>query len=77
MSDLLLQGISDAVGFVAGALLGMVLTRLLGIDVFAPGYGSAGLVGIALCGLGGGLGVQVGRRVLLPFLRKHLGNDPS
>ena len=59
---LLLNGVADAVGFVGGALLGFWLGRLLGFDVFAPGYGTASLVGIALVGLGGGLGLHAARR---------------
>lgn len=60
--QLLAAGVADAVGFVGGALLGFWLGRLLGFDVFAPGYGTASLVGIALVGLGGGLGLHAARR---------------
>jgi hypothetical protein len=35
---------------------------LLGMDIFAPGYGTGSLIGIALVGLGGGLGLQAARR---------------
>lgn len=59
---LLVEGLSDAVGFVGGALAGFWLARLLGFDVFAEGYGSASLIGIACVGLGGGLGLQLARR---------------
>jgi len=59
---LLLEGLSDAVGFVGGALLGFWIGRLLGLDIFAAGYGNAALGGIVLVGLGGGLGLQVARR---------------
>jgi hypothetical protein len=61
-NNLLLEGISDAVGFVGGALLGFWAGHLLGFDIFAPGYGTASIVGIALVGLGGGLGLQGARR---------------
>ena len=61
-NNLLLEGISDAVGFVGGALLGFWAGHLLGVDIFAPGYGTASIVGIALVGLGGGLGLQGARR---------------
>ena len=60
--NLLLEGVSDAVGFVGGALLGFWAGRLLGLDVFAPGYNNASLGGIVLVGLGGGLGLQLARR---------------
>jgi hypothetical protein len=58
----LLEGISDAVGFVGGALLGFWAGRLLGWDVFASGYGTNSIGGILLVGLGGGLGLQLARK---------------
>ena len=58
---LLMEGVSDAVGFVGGALAGFWLGQLLGFDIFATGYGTASLVGIVLVGLGGGLGLHAGR----------------
>ena len=60
--SLLLEGLSDAIGFVGGALLGFWIGRLLGLDVFEAGYGNASIAGIVLVGLGGGLGLQVARR---------------
>ena len=60
--QLLVNGIADAVGFVGGALVGFWLGQLLGLDIFAPGYGTGSLVGIALVGLGGGLGLHAARR---------------
>jgi len=60
--SLLLEGLSDAVGFVGGALLGFWIGRLLGLDIFADGYGNAAIGGIVLVGLGGGLGLQLARR---------------
>ena len=59
---LLASGIADAVGFVGGALAGFWAGQGLGLDIFAPGYGTASLVGIALVGLGGGLGLHAARR---------------
>ena len=59
---LLLEGLSDAVGFVGGALIGFWIGRLLGLDIFAAGYGNAAIGGIVLVGLGGGLGLQLARR---------------
>ena len=58
----LLEGISDAVGFVGGALLGFWAGPLLGWDVFASGYGTDSIGGIVLVGLGGGLGLQLARK---------------
>lgn len=61
-NKLLVEGLSDAVGFVGGALLGFWAGQWLGADVFAPGYGNASIAGIVLVGLGGGLGLQLARR---------------
>ena len=58
----LMEGVSDAVGFVGGALLGFWGGRLLGLDIFAPGYGTASIFGILLVGVGGGLGLQIAKR---------------
>jgi F0F1-type ATP synthase assembly protein I len=60
--NLLIEGLSDAVGFVGGALLGFWLGRLLGFDIFSEGYGNAPIFGIVLVGVGGGLGLQLARR---------------
>ena len=60
--SLLLEGLSDAVGFVGGALLGFWLGRLLGLNIFAAGYDNASIAGIVLVGLGGGVGLQLARR---------------
>ena len=62
LRKLLIEGLSDAVGFVGGALTGFWLGRLLGLDIFATGYGNAVIGGIMLVGLGGGLGLQIARR---------------
>ncbi len=59
---LLIEGLSDAIGFVGGALAGFWIGRLLGLDVFSSGYGNASVFGIVLVGLGGGLGLQGARR---------------
>jgi hypothetical protein len=61
-NSLLLEGVSDAIGFVGGALLGFWLGRLLGLDIFAAGYGNASVGGIVLVGLGGGAGLSLARR---------------
>ncbi len=61
-NKLLLEGLSDAVGFVGGALLGFWAGRWMGFDIFAAGYGNAALGGIVLVGLGGGVGLQIARR---------------
>lgn len=61
-TSLLAEGLTDAVGFVGGALLGYGLGLLFGLDIFAEGYGPGSLVGIVLVGLGGGMGLQAARR---------------
>jgi hypothetical protein len=61
-NNMWLEGLSDAIGFVGGALLGFWLGRLLGLDIFAAGYGNASIGGIVLVGLGGGIGLQIARR---------------
>ena len=57
----LAEGLTDAVGFVVGSLLGYGLGQLLGLQLFAEGYSAGSIVAIALVGLGGGLGLQAAR----------------
>jgi hypothetical protein len=60
----LVEGLTDAAGFVAGSLIAFVIGRLLGFDLFAPGYGFSSTVAILLAGLGAGLGVAAARRIV-------------
>jgi membrane protein YqaA with SNARE-associated domain len=60
--SLLVEGLSDAIGFIGGALLGYWIGRLLGLNIFAEGYSNSTIGGIVLVGLGGGLGLQLARR---------------
>ena len=60
--NLLVEGLSDAIGFVGGALLGFWAGKLVGWDIFASGYGTDSIGGIVLVGMGGGLGLQLARR---------------
>ena len=62
MNPLLVEGLSDAIGFVAGALLGFWVGQWLGLDIVAQGYGNGTIGGILLTGLGGGSGLQLARR---------------
>jgi hypothetical protein len=57
----LIKGITDASGFVSGTLGGLYAGKALGFDALAAGYGNATVVGILLCGLGGGLGLHLAR----------------
>ena len=58
-NKLLAEGLTDAVGFVIGGLVGFGISRLLGWDIATADFN---LGGILLCGLGGGAGVQLARR---------------
>ena len=73
---LLLEGLSDAAGFVGGALAGYGLGLLLGMDIFDQGYGSASILGIALVGLGGGLGLHLARRWRAARMTARQGAQP-
>ena len=61
-TQLLIEGLTDAAGFISGALIAFGITKLLGIDIFTPGYSNSTMFGIVLLGLGGGLGLQAGRK---------------
>ena len=61
-SRLLREGLSDAVGFVGGALAGYWIARWLGFDIFAEGYSGTSIACIVAVGLGGGIGLQIARR---------------
>jgi hypothetical protein len=62
VNPMLMEGLTDAIGFIAGVLLAWLIGRLLGFDPLAQGYGDGALGGIVLAGLGGGGGVQLARR---------------
>lgn len=59
--SMLIEGLSDAAGFVGGALLGFWIGRLLGFDIFDAGYSNSSIFGIVLVGLGGGAGLKLAR----------------
>ena len=61
-NSLLFEGLTDAVGFLGGSLLGFGLGHLFGLDIFANGYSNSVIGGIVLVGLGGGMGLQGVRR---------------
>ncbi len=60
---LLMDGLADAVGFVGGSLAAFWIGRLIGFDIFEAGYGNSTLAGIVMVGIGGGLGLQIARRM--------------
>jgi hypothetical protein len=62
-SSALIVGLTDAAGFLVGALAGALLSHLLGFKFMdQAGYGMGVLAGIAIVGLGGGLGLRFARR---------------
>ena len=64
MSDarrLLIEGLSDAIGCVGGALGGFWLGQWIGWDLFSEGYDSLSIGAILLVGLGGGAGLHLAR----------------
>ena len=65
--SLLIEGLSDAAGFLSGALLGWWLASRLGFEVATEGYSTSRTVGVALVILGGSLGLRQARR----WRRKH------
>lgn len=69
--SLWIEGLSDAVGFIGGALLGYWIGRLLGLDIFSAGYNNASIAGIVLVGVGGGVGLQLARRWRKNSLNKN------
>ena len=62
----LLEGLSDAIGFFVGALLGYGMGVGLGFNLFAEGYDGGSITAIVLVGIGGGLGLQAARRFRTP-----------
>jgi F0F1-type ATP synthase assembly protein I len=56
-----IEGVTDAIGFVTGALVGYGIGLVLGFDVFSPGYETSSIIGIVLVGIGGGIGLQIAR----------------
>lgn len=62
MNPLLLEGLTDAIGFLAGMLFAWGVGHLLGLDPLAAGYGGSAIGGIVLAGLGGGAGLHLARR---------------
>ncbi len=62
----LIEGLTDAIGFVAGALLGFGLGVAFGLNLFAEGYGTGSIIAILLVGMGGGMGLQAARHFRAP-----------
>jgi hypothetical protein len=63
MNPLLAEGLTDAAGFVGGVLIAYGIGTLLGFDPMAAGYQCSAIAGIVLAGVGGGVGLQLARRL--------------
>jgi len=72
LQKLLREGLSDAIGFVGGAVAAYWIGRLLGLNIFSTGYDSASIGAILLVGLGGGGGLHMAR-----FWRKQKDQSPQ
>jgi hypothetical protein len=67
MNPLLKEGLSDAIGFIGGALLGFWLGGCSGLTRFRRRLQQrASIGGILMVGVGGGLGLQLARRGAQP-----------
>ena len=62
----LMECLTDAIGFVVGALLGFGVGAAFGLDLFPPGYGTGSIIAILLVGMGGGMGLQAARHFRAP-----------
>ena len=65
------SGLVDAAGFLLGTSAGALLAKFAGFDFLnRPGYDTSVLIGIAMVGLGGGLGVKLARTWYAYYLKK-------
>ena len=63
LQQLLVEGLTDFIGFAGGAFLCYWVGTLLGFDMAVAGNTSnAGIVGVVVMLLGGGLGLKLARR---------------
>jgi hypothetical protein len=61
--SLLVEGITDAAGVLAGGFAGLALGKLMGLDINDAQLGNSALFGIALIVLGAAIGLQAARRL--------------
>jgi hypothetical protein len=61
--SLLVEGITDAAGVLAGGFAGLGLGKLMGLDINDPKLGNSALIGIAIIVLGAAFGLQAARRL--------------
>jgi hypothetical protein len=60
--SLLIEGLTDAAGVLAGGFVGLSAGWLLGLDINDPKLGNSALIGIALIVLGAAIGLRAARR---------------
>ena len=64
LKQLLFEGLTDFIGFAGGAFLCYWLGTLLGFNMAVAGNTSnAGIIGVIVMLLGGGLGLKIARRL--------------
>jgi hypothetical protein len=61
--SLLVEGLTDAAGVLAGGFLGLSAGWLLGLDINDPKLGNSALIGIALIVLGSAIGLRAARHL--------------
>ena len=61
--SLLVEGLTDAAGVLAGGFAGLGAGRLMGLDINDPNLGNSALIGIALIVLGAAIGLRAARRL--------------
>ena len=61
--SLLVEGLTDAAGVLAGGFLGLSAGWLMGLDINDPKLGNSALIGIALIVLGAAFGLRAARRL--------------
>ena len=59
---MLIEGLSDAAGFLIGALMGAGVGMVFGWDIYDASYSNSNIVSVVLVVLGGGFGLQMVRR---------------
>ena len=62
MNALLVEGLSDALGFLGGVLVAYWIGLLVGFNPLAEGYGGSAIGSLLLVGVGGFIGLQLARR---------------
>ena len=64
LKQLLFEGLTDFIGFATGAFLSYWLGTALGFDMAVAGNTSnAGIIGVVVMLIGGGLGLKIARRL--------------